>query len=97
MNRKYTVEFKQQAAKLAKDLGSPMEASRQLGVPKANIYTWMQEYSDQPMVVASRKLELKPEELLKEIQKLNQENTQLKKVNHILKAAAAFFSQDHLK
>ena len=32
-----------------------------------------------------------------EIKRLRTEVTELKKVNHILKAAAAFFSQDHLK
>ena len=32
-----------------------------------------------------------------ENRRLQAENAELKKVNHILKAAAAFFSRDHLK
>lgn len=32
-----------------------------------------------------------------EIKRLRKENEELKKVNYILKKAAAFFSQDHLK
>ena len=32
-----------------------------------------------------------------EVRRLQREVAELKKVNHILKAAAAFFSQDHLK
>jgi transposase len=94
-NRSYTKEFKQQAVKLAEDQG-PVEASKQLGIPVVNIYEWRKKHSDQ-VIVAARKTDLKPEELVKENQRLNQEVAQLKKVNHILKAAAAFFSQDHLK
>jgi transposase-like protein len=32
-----------------------------------------------------------------ELLRLRKEVSELKKVNHILKSAAAFFSQDHLK
>jgi transposase len=94
-NKNYTKEFKQQAVQLAEDLGVT-KASQELGVANSNIYAWKTKLSGQS-VVASRKEEIKPEELAKENQKLNQEVAQLKKVNHILKAAAAFFSQDHLK
>jgi hypothetical protein len=34
---------------------------------------------------------------VEEFKRLKAENDKLKKVNQILKAAAAFFSQDHLK
>jgi transposase len=94
--RSYTKEFRQQAVKVAEDLGSVMEAGRQLGIPSSNIYLWQRKYSGE-VIVASRKPEAKPSELAEEINKLRHENSQLKKVNHILKAAAAFFSQDHLK
>lgn len=94
--RIYTTEFKQQAVQLAEDLGSVSEAGRRLGISKVNIYTWKNKKPAGP-VVAGRKAEVTPVELEKECQRLQQENAQLKKVNHILKAAAAFFSQDHLK
>jgi transposase len=94
--KKYNQEFRLQAVKLAADLGSATEAGRQLGVSEANIYAWRKRYSGQS-VSAVKKSEIKPEDLARENQRLQQENAQLKKVNHILKAAAAFFSQDHLK
>jgi transposase len=94
--KKYNQEFKLQAIKLAEDLGSAPEAARQLGISDANIYSWRKRYSGQS-ISASKIIEVKPEDLAKQNQRLQQENIQLKKVNHILKAAAAFFSQDHLK
>ena len=39
----------------------------------------------------------RPENAAEELARLRRENNELRKVNHILKAAAAFFSQDHLK
>ena len=94
----YTQEFRLQAVQLAEDLGSAAEAGRQLGVSEANIYAWRSKYSGQNVTATpAKKSELSPAELAKEIQRLQHENTQLKKVNHILKSAAAFFSQDHLK
>jgi transposase len=96
-NKKYTEEFKKQAVQLADDLGSTIEASRQLGIDKKNIHNWKEKYLNQVLVLASRKSENKPEVLAAENLRLKQENIQLKKVNQILKAAAAFFSQDHLK
>jgi len=94
--KKYNQEFRLQAVKLADELGSTVEAAKQLGVSDANIYAWRNRYSGQN-ISAVKKAEIKPEDLAKENQRLQQENAQLKKVNHILKAAAAFFSQDHLK
>jgi len=94
--KKYNQEFRLQAVKLADELGSTVEAAKQLGVSDANIYAWRNRYSGKN-ISAVKKAEIKPEDLAKENQRLQQENAQLKKVNHILKAAAAFFSQDHLK
>jgi transposase len=94
--KQYTEEFKLQAVKLADELGSATEAGRQLGVPDANIYVWRKKLAGQ-VVSPVKKTEIKPEDLAKENQRLQQEVAQLKKVNHILKSAAAFFSQDHLK
>lgn len=92
--RKYTVEFKQQAVELAKALGSIKKAADQLGVPDANIHKWSKRFSE----ASPSSGETRPEESsADELKRLRQENAEQKKVIHILKSAAAFFSQDHLK
>jgi transposase-like protein len=96
--RQYTEEFRQQALNLAKDLGSVVEASKQLGISSANIYSWKNRATGAPSAVqAERKPSLSNSDLVSENEQLRRENSQLKKVNYILKSAAAFFSQDHLK
>lgn len=91
--KQYTKEFKQQAVDLADSLGSTAEASRQLGVSNGSIYSWrLREVVNGTQNQAA----VGPNEA-EELKRLRYENAQLKKVNHILKAAAAFFSQDHLK
>lgn len=91
-NRKYTVEFKQQAIDLAESLGSTKKAANQLGIPDVNIHQWRKRLSTN-----SSTAETQQESPLEELQRLRRENAEQKKVIHILKSAAAFFSQDHLK
>lgn len=94
--RKYTEEFKKQALELAKELGSVSAAAKQLGVPKVCLYDWrlkMERSLNEVQRIESKISESDAEEL----KRLRKENAELKKVNTILKAAAAFFSQDHLK
>lgn len=90
--RKYTSEFKQQAAALALKIGAT-RAADQLGVNVVNVQRWAKESKK------SEKQESKKTKagLADEVQRLQRENEELRKVNHILKRAAAFFSQDHLK
>ena len=83
----YTKEFKQQVLELAESLGSVTKASEQLGVPTATIYGWKGKFKN-------REVEKTESE---EVIRLRKEVAELKKVNHILKQAAAFFSQDQLK
>lgn len=91
MGRKYTKEFKEQAVELAKSMGNFVAAANQLGISDSLIHAWKKQFqgslSDTRVLTES--------EL--EIQTLRKENMELKKVNYILKTAAAFFSQDHLK
>lgn len=91
--RSYTIEFKKQAIELAEALGSSARAGEQLGINPANIHVWKKKFNPLAEVDKSQKDQGVEEEL----RKLRQENAELKKVNYILKAAAAFFSQDHLK
>lgn len=92
MGKKYEVEFKKQAVGLAKSLRSVREAAEQLGIPAVNINKWKRLYGDKSQLL--QELQLSERE---ELKRLRQENIKLKKVNYILKTAAAFFSQDHLK
>lgn len=94
-NRKYTKEFKQQAIDLAASLGSVSAAAEQLGIPGNNIYNWRVRDGLRP--TGGKSAESLASSEAEELQRLRRENAELKKVNHILKAAAAFFSQDHLK
>ena len=90
-NLQYTPEFKQQAAELAMRIGIG-RAAEQLGVCMANVQRWKSDAKDgkpQPKKIQGN--------LEEENRLLQKENDELKKINQILKRAAAFFSQDHLK
>ena len=39
--KKYDKEYKEQAVKLAHDLGSPKKAAEQLGISRDTLYGWM--------------------------------------------------------
>ncbi len=99
--RRYTPEFKRQAVELARELGSAPKAAERLGVPESNIHNWREKLRSGESLAstssspASRNAPIEsPEE---ELKRLRRENQQLQKANYILKQAAAFFSQDHLK
>ena len=94
-NRKYTEEFKRRAVELADSLGNTLEASRQLGIDGSNIPAWRDRI--QGRQVSDPVSRLPGESEADELARLRRENNEQKKVIHILKAAAAFFSQDHLK
>jgi transposase len=88
--RHYTLEYKEQAVELASRIGVSRTA-RQLGVGVSSVHQWKKNADkDKP----SNKNQVDFEQ---ENRRLQKENEELKKVNYILKRAAAFFSQDHLK
>ncbi len=88
----YTAEFKQQTVDLASRIGATKTAE-QLGVPLANIQRWKTGLKkDETKFEKQAKTDVAEENRI-----LRRENEELKKINHILKRAAAFFSQDHLK
>lgn len=95
VSRKHTEEFKIQALKLAKELGSYSEAARQLGVGDSLLHAWKVKYGIQ--IDSKNQNIAQAVSEAEEIKRLRKENEDLKKVNYILKRAAAFFSQDHLK
>lgn len=89
--RRYTSEFRQQAAELANRIGFN-KAAQQLGVQVQNIKRWKKLADNQEPQTKKEKLNLEEEN-----RRLTKENKELRDVNYILKKAAAFFSQDHLK
>ena len=99
--RRYTIEFKRQAVQLAQDLGSGHKAAAQLGISDSNIHNWRTLAKAGALGGGSGAATSKPQssvtDLEDENRRLQREVYELKKVNHVLKQAAAFFSQDHLK
>lgn len=93
--RKYTDDFKHRAVDLAKELGDS-EAARKLGISPVNIGNWKAKISQTGKVSQSdtKSPSESPEE---ELKRLRKKVLELEKANIILKSAAAFFSQDHLK
>ena len=92
---KYTNDFKYQVVTLANEIGVTA-ASRKLGVPVGNIYNWKDQLSKLGRVSKSD-TKSPTESAEEELKRLRKEVIDLKKANIILKSAAAFFSQDHLK
>jgi len=90
--RQYTLEFKQQAAELGARIGFS-RAAEQLGVAVSNIHAWNKDLKKSD----AKKSKKSVTGLEAENQRLERENNELRKVNDILKRAAAFFSQGHLK
>jgi len=93
-NRKYSLDFKKQAVALALDIGYS-KAGGQLGIPHGSIHGWKKQLEISGELPMNGKVD--KINLAEENKRLQKENLELKKVNTILKAAAAFFSQDHLK
>jgi transposase len=89
---RYTREFKLEAIKLVKERGySQIEAAKNLGVSPKNLSRWLREFQSLP-----NKGSVDSQVLVdaKELKKLKQENTRLRKEREILKKAAAFFASE---
>ena len=88
--RVYTAEFKTQASRLAMEIGT-RRAAEQLGVSMSGLAKWKK--SEVSLDPKTKKKEIDFE---CEYKRLMAENAEQRKVITILKAAAAFFSRDHL-
>ncbi|PIR35126.1 MAG: hypothetical protein COV37_10020 [Bdellovibrio sp. CG11_big_fil_rev_8_21_14_0_20_39_38] len=89
----YSPEFKAQAIELAKEIGAK-EAAEKLGIKSSQtLGAWIR-YSKRMNEDAEFR---EFEEAKAEIKKLRKQAEEDKKVIAILKDAAAFFCQDHLK
>ncbi len=94
--RQYSKEFKIEALNLVKELGSFSAAAKRLGIPDGTLHAWKSKYNFQGQAAKTKTAEQAVNEA-EELRRLRKENEELKKTNYILKRAAAFFSQDHLK
>jgi transposase len=93
--RTYDNEFRIEAVKLAKEIGST-KASKELDVPIGTLDTWVRRSKEGLLkgVGASPKNALT---LAEENKRLQQENRELKQTNEILRKATSFFAQSQKK
>lgn len=93
--RSFTNEFKVQALELAEQIGSTAEAAKRLGIQAERIRVWKRQLgrhaADKTRTIGQSMADAE------EIKRLRKQVSELEKTNYILKKAAAFFSQDHLK
>ena len=91
--RKYSKEFKLQAAKLVTEQGySCDKAAERLGTTGFSVRNWIQKFQQTGELLS--KSESQPK--IDEIRKLRKELAQLRMENEILKKAAAYFARESL-
>jgi transposase len=93
--RTFTQEFKVQAMELAEQMDSVNKAAEKLGIKSDSIRLWRRQLGRN--IVKSTRSVVQAMSEAEEIKKLRKQISDLEKTNYILKKAAAFFSQDHLK
>ena len=104
-NREYDEEYKEQAVKLAKNLGSAKAAAEELQIPVNTLYGWIWKARIGSLDIGCG--ERSPEESLniaeenqqlrKRIKALEKENKRLSEMNAFLEDAAAFFAASRQK
>jgi transposase len=91
--RKYSKDFKLQAAKLVTEQGySYDKAAERLGTTGFSVRNWVKKFQQDGELPS--KAESQPK--VDEIRKLRKELAQLKMENEILKKAAAYFARESL-
>ena len=103
--REYDKEYKVQAVKFAKNLGSAKAAAEELQIPVNTLYGWIQKVKTAELDIGCG--ERSPEEALsiakenqqlkKRIKALEKENRRLSEKNEFLEDAAAFFAASRQK
>ena len=92
--RRYTAEFKKEAARMILIDGTPVrEVSEQLGVPEGVLYSWKAKHLDElegskPDGAAS------PKALAAENAQLRKELAKARRMNEILKKTVGYFSKE---
>ena len=91
--RKYSKEFKLQAARMVTEQGySYKQAATRLGTTGWSIRNWVQKFRQTGELPAKSETQPKADEL----RQLRKENARLKMENDILKKAAAYFAKESL-
>ena len=91
--RKYSKEFRLQAAKLVIEQGySYVNAAERLGTTSWSVRNWVQKFQETGELAPKEESQLK----IDEIRQLRKELKQLKLENEILKKAAAYFAKESL-
>ena len=91
--RKYSKEFKLQAAKLVTEQGYSYEkAAKRLGTTGFSIRNWVTKFRQNGDLPAQTEIQPKADEL----RQLRKELAQLRMENDILKKAAAYFAKESL-
>ena len=89
--RRYTPEFKQEAARLVVESGRPIaQVARELGINDQTLGPWVQKYRrdhemDEPSTILDDRARL---------QELERRNRELAMENEFLKKCAAYFARD---
>jgi transposase len=93
--RKFSREFKIEAARLVRDRGVSMaQAARDLDVHVNLLRTWVKDFGADPAQAFPGHGQMKPEQL--EIERLRREVHKLKAERDILKKAAAYFARESI-
>ena len=104
MARKYDQEYKEQAAKLAQEIGGA-KAAKELGIPEGTIYTWLKaarggkldiragEYIPNSAMSLAEEIMM----LRKRVKEQDKEIRRLKEENDFLEEASTFFAASRRK
>ena len=92
---KYTLEFKQEAVRMAEAKGSIAEVSRELGLPEQTLFNWVKAAREGRLVPAAGTGRAVSAEQM-ELARLRAELSRVQMENEILKKAAAYFARDAL-
>jgi len=93
MPRKYDLEFKLEAVRMASEVGvTNRDVERRLGIGQGVLSRWKREFKENGSQAFPGKGCLKPED--DELRRLKRENERLRRERDILKKAVAIFSTD---
>ena len=103
--KKYDKEYKEQAVKLAHDLGSPKAAADQLGIPRDTLYGWIKKWRDGYLDIGPearspeniQHLNEEVEQLRKRVKEQERTIRRLQEEREILADATAFFAESRRK
>ena len=93
--RQFSLEFKFEAVRLAKDRGVTVaQAARDLDVHENVLRKWIRELAGEPRHAFLGQGVMKPEQA--ELERLKKENAKLRMERDILKKAAAYFAKESM-